>query len=321
LHCLSTQGNADLPGLRQIDKKKPMEEAERDAPAHDRKFVVALARGLEVLRVFRASDGLLGNTEIAERTGLPKPTVSRLTYTLTELGYLTHLPRFSKYQLAPAAMALGYTALAHIGVRHIARPYMQGLADYANASVALGSRDRLAIIYIQHCLSSSTLKVRLDVGSRIPIATTAIGRAVIAAMPDSERDGLLRDLEDRYPQEWPKIRDGIDQAMSDIRKYGFTLSVGDWQDDVNGVAAPLVMPDGSGIYAFNCGAPSFSLSRDRLLNDIGPRLLEVVRTVESLLSGRSDGPGEYEDTKTPVFQGGIRGTTGTGGSGERRRRA
>ncbi len=117
------------------------------------------------------------------------------------------------------------------------------------------------------------------------------------------------------------MRAGIDQAMSDVRKYGFTLSVGEWQDDVNGVAAPLVMPDGSGVYAFNCGAPSFSLSRDRLLNDIGPRLLEVVRTVESLLSGRSDGPGEYEDIKTPVFQGGIRGTTGTGGRGERRRRA
>ena len=111
------------------DGKASLEEPEDVASGRDRKFVVALARGLEVLRVFRAHDGLLGNTEIAERTGLPKPTVSRLTYTLTELGYLTHLPRFSKYQLAPAAMALGYTALAHIGIRHIARPYMQGLAD------------------------------------------------------------------------------------------------------------------------------------------------------------------------------------------------
>src|SRR5256885_13076191 len=61
------------------------------APAHgaraavhgDRKFVTALARGLEVLRVFTPTEGLLGNGEIAERTGLPKPTVSRLTYTLT----------------------------------------------------------------------------------------------------------------------------------------------------------------------------------------------------------------------------------------------
>src|SRR5215469_5383641 len=77
----------------------------------DRKFVAALARGLEVLRAFTATDGLLGNGEIVERTGLPKPTVSRLTYTLTKLGYLTYVERLGKYQLAPAALALGYSAL------------------------------------------------------------------------------------------------------------------------------------------------------------------------------------------------------------------
>jgi len=309
-----------LTGSTKIDRQKQIDEPGLEKPANDRKFVVALARGLEVLRVFRASDGLLGNTEIADRTGLPKPTVSRLTYTLTELGYLTHVPRFSKYQLAPAAMALGYTALAHMGIRHIARPYMQGLADYANASVALGARDRFSVIYIQHCLSSSSLKVRLDVGSRIPIATTAIGRALVAMMSEEEREKLFPQLEARSPEAWPAILAGFEQASDDIRRYGFTLSVGDWQDDVNGVAVPLVMPDGSGVYAFNCGAPSYALTEEKLTSEIGPRLLDVVRTVESILSGRSDGPGEYEDIRTPVFQGGLRGTASTGGRGERRRR-
>jgi DNA-binding IclR family transcriptional regulator len=72
--------------------------------ATDRSFVVALSRGLDVLRAFRPNDGLLGNQEIAARTNLPKPTISRLTYTLTKLGYLTPVPRFDKYQLAPAAI-------------------------------------------------------------------------------------------------------------------------------------------------------------------------------------------------------------------------
>ena len=77
--------------------------------ATDRSFVVALSRGLDVLRAFQPNDGLLGNQEIAARTKLPKPTISRLTYTLTKLGYLTPVPRFEKYQLAPAALALGYS--------------------------------------------------------------------------------------------------------------------------------------------------------------------------------------------------------------------
>ena len=58
-----------MSGRGQTGLKRQVEAGEDAAPEHDRKFVVALARGLEVLRVFRASDGLLGNTEIAERTG------------------------------------------------------------------------------------------------------------------------------------------------------------------------------------------------------------------------------------------------------------
>src|SRR5438552_15836313 len=86
--------------------------------ATDRSFVVALSRGLDVLRAFHPNDGLLGNQELAARTKLPKPTVSPLTYTLTKLGYLTPVPRFEKYQLAPSAMALVYAALADLWVRH-----------------------------------------------------------------------------------------------------------------------------------------------------------------------------------------------------------
>src|ERR1041384_854808 len=68
----------------------------RPAVETDRKFVTALARGLEVLRAFTPAEGLLGNGEIAERTRLPKPTVSRLTYTITKLGYLSHVERLAQ---------------------------------------------------------------------------------------------------------------------------------------------------------------------------------------------------------------------------------
>src|ERR1044072_6565230 len=95
-----------------------MKRASKKA-ATDRNLVVALSRELDVLRAFQPNDGLLGNQEIAARTKLPKPTISRLTYTLTKLGYLTPVPKFEKYQLAPSAMALGYAGLANLGVRHL----------------------------------------------------------------------------------------------------------------------------------------------------------------------------------------------------------
>ncbi|MGB3506978.1 MAG: helix-turn-helix domain-containing protein, partial [Xanthobacteraceae bacterium] len=105
--------------------------------ATDRNFVVALARGLEVLRAFHPKDGLLGNQEIAARTNLPKPTVSRLTYTLTKLGYLTQVPRFEKYQLTPAAMSLGYAALANLGVQHLSESFREDVMRATGGAVAV----------------------------------------------------------------------------------------------------------------------------------------------------------------------------------------
>ncbi|MEJ2434659.1 MAG: IclR family transcriptional regulator [Pseudolabrys sp.] len=256
------------------------------AAHHDRKFVVALARGLEVLRAFTPSEGLLGNREIAARTGLAKATVSRLTYTLTTLGYLTHIDRLEKYQLAPGALAIGYSTLANMRIRQVAKPHMQALANYSGASVALGTRDRFNVIYIEFCRGKSATLLRLGVGARIPLATTAMGRALLAGTPDKERQRLLRELARREGAKWSKLRPGLDRALKDVDGRGFGMSVGEWQSDINAVGVPLTPPDGSAVFAFNCGAPAFHFSRARLESDIGPRLLNTVRNIEAELNGR-----------------------------------
>ena len=105
-----------------------------DAGKNDRQFVTALARGLEVLRAFGPGSGPLGNQEIAEFAGLPKPTVSRLTHTLTKLGYLNYLPRLGKYELGTAGPCPGLRragehagaptgASRHAGTRHLCRRF------------------------------------------------------------------------------------------------------------------------------------------------------------------------------------------------------
>jgi DNA-binding IclR family transcriptional regulator len=256
------------------------------APEHDRKFVIALARGLDVLRAFTSTESLLGNQEIATRAGLPKATVSRLTYTLTKLGYLTHIERLSKYALAPAALSIGYSALTSLRIRQVAQPFMQELADYTGASVALGSRDRLNLIYIEQARGKTSSMLRLDLGSRIPIATTAMGRALLAAVPSEEREWLMTHIAKHAGNGWPTMKKGIERAVGDFEKRGFTLSIGDWQSDVCAVGVPFVPADGSGIFAFNCGAPAFQLTRERLETDIGPRLVNMVRNVEAALAGR-----------------------------------
>src|SRR2546429_9432549 len=104
----------------------------------DRQFATTLARGLEVLRCFTPLEPLLGNKEISVRTGLPKPTVSRLTYTLTKLGYLRHNMRLGKYQLGSAVLSIGDSLLAAVELRPNGRPPVKEVAQYCNSSVVMG---------------------------------------------------------------------------------------------------------------------------------------------------------------------------------------
>jgi len=204
---------------------------------------------------------------------------------LTKLGYLTPVPRFEKYQLAPSAMALGYAALANLGVRHLSEAYREEVMRETGGAVAVGGRDRLSMIYFGQSRNGLTLGVQLDVGSRIPIATTAMGRAYIWALPSEERASLLRELREHYGSRWPRMRDGIERAGETVEQFGFTISAGEWQDDVHAVGVALKLNDGTGPYAFNCGAPAFRFTEDRLRNDIGPRLVAMVRNIEAALGG------------------------------------
>ncbi len=249
----------------------------------NRNFVTALARGLEILRAFEPGHTMLGNQELAERTGLPRPTISRLTYTLTELGYLSYNARLGKYQPAAGVLALGYACLASFGVRQVARPLMQELARDLDVAVALGTRDRLQMIYLENCQGQGALTLRLDVGSRIPLATTAMGRALLAAVPDEERSYLLDRLRRHHKDDWERVREGIEKAVEDYRMQGYVSSRGDWSHDVNSVGVPLVLPD-STVVAFNCGGPSFLLSQQRLDEELGPRLRTMVSDVRNILA-------------------------------------
>src|SRR5215472_10847453 len=144
--------------------------AEDPAGRGDRHFVTALGRGLEVLASFRKGEALLGNQDIAARCGLPKSTVSRLTYTLSKLGYLHYVEEAAKYRLGTAVLTLGASMLAKLDVRNIARPLMEELATSAKVSSALGARDRLSMVYIESFYGYTPVSLAVEVGSRISIS-------------------------------------------------------------------------------------------------------------------------------------------------------
>ena len=246
----------------------------------DRQFVTALARGLEILRCFRPGETYLTNSEMAKRTGMPKPTISRLTYTLTKLGYLTYSADQGRYQLGAPVLALGYTLLANLDVRKLARPAMQELAEYAQCSVAIGIRDRLHMVYVEACRGSAAVTLRRDAGSRIPLATTAMGKAYLCGLPQTDRDFLMDHIRLTADTNWPKIKTDIEQGFKDYQDRGFVLSSGLWDANISAVGVPLLDQDIARTMAFNCGGPAFLLPYEKLVEDLGPRLVQLVRNVE-----------------------------------------
>ena len=272
--CSPDQGALSETERVLLDPISALEDEEKD-----RQFVTALARGLELLRCFSPRESVLSNQELARKANLPRPTVSRLTYTLTRLGYLKQLPQ-GKYQLDVGVMSFGYGMLSNLSIRAVAHPLMEQLANHANAAVAMAARDRLQMVYLDVVHGQGNLTMRRQVGTHLPLHLSAAGRACLAGLPENECDFLLDHIRERHTEDWPKIRKGLEKAFRDYADYGYCLSIGEWNRDVNAVAVPMTHAQ-HGLLAFNCGGPSFQLSREKLEEDIGPRLVHMVSNIEA----------------------------------------
>jgi DNA-binding IclR family transcriptional regulator len=255
----------------------------------DRQFVTALARGLDILRCFSRKDRELGNAEIAERTRLAKPTVSRLTFTLTQLGYLTYSPETGRYALSVGVLSFSHAYLGTLDVRNVARPYMQQLADDVHASVSLGAPDPSGqhMVFLEICQGAGQMfHISLEVGSRVPHGWTAMGRAFLAALPSEAREERLASYRKSTPRpQWEQIEAGIDKAVRDYERFGFCLSVGEWVKDVWAVGVPMVSREGHRILALNCSGPIFDMNRQRIIQDVGPRLVALRDKVMAATGG------------------------------------
>lgn len=254
--------------------------ARRGDAGSETQFVESVARAVAILTAFRADDAPLGNSELAERTGLTKPTVSRLTYTMTKCGMLIYNSRFRVYELGPSVHALGYIAARTSGVRQIAGPLMRQLADRANFNIGLGSRDGSTMVYLEAFEGGALVGLRLSGGSRLPILQSAMGRAYLCALESEQRDAILADLEPLQKENWTVLMSKLERARQEFLSQGFCTSIGDWRPDINGLAAPIISPADGQVYAVNLGGPSYLLPEDRIRTELGPKVVDLVKDVE-----------------------------------------
>ena len=258
-------------------------------PAKDRQFVTALARGLDILRAFHAGEGMLGNQEIAHRTGLPKPTVARLTHTLTELGYLNYIRRFRKYELGASVLALGYAAISSMDVRRASRQPLETARPRAQRLDRAG-RPRPSFDDLPRGLPRPVgggdhprrRHARADGqhgdGPRLPVLAA---RRRPQQADRCDPPPLARRLDQGEDRPRALVQGAADR--------GFCVTWGEWLPELCGVGAPLRNTDGTAAYAINASAPIYQISRDRLEADWGPRLVKVARDIRTGMAAQPCG--------------------------------
>jgi IclR family transcriptional regulator, positive regulator for flagellar biogenesis len=245
---------------------------------------LTVERGLEVLHAFRAARAPLSNAELVRRTGLPKATVSRLTTTLISIGYLRRVGGGRQFELSAGALSIGHAYLEANPVTRLVTPVMQKLADKLNLSVALAVPHRLDMVYIAWRASARIATLRLGVGSLLPMASTAVGRAYLYALPDAMREPLIAALLEAAGDDAGTVRENLEAAFEDLRQTGVCMSVGEYQRNAYGVAVPIVVGRTRTLMALNCGAVELEPDMAAIRQRVAPELKIAADTLSTILS-------------------------------------
>jgi DNA-binding IclR family transcriptional regulator len=246
--------------------------------------VSALGRGFEVLECFASTRRPIGNGEVAQLTGIPRATVSRLIATLVSLGQLRPAKERDLYELASGVVRLAQAFLGAFDVRHHARPHVVTLAETTGASAFIGIRDGDDMLVIEGARSrSAALLISADIGTRMAISTSALGRAWLAGVDETTR----RSVVDRWRREAGRAArcgTSLDQALAQAWQCGYALSIGEWHPNINAVAVPVSTASGE-VISLNCGSPAFVLPADRLVELVVPKLLKAAKAMAHDIGG------------------------------------
>jgi DNA-binding IclR family transcriptional regulator len=251
-------------------------------------FNRSLERGVDLLRAFKPGSGLLGNGDLAERTGLARSTVSRLTQTLTACGLLEHDTSARAYRLAPAMLSMAYAMRSAHPVLPQVEPVLRELASRYRINAGLAAADRDEVVYLASVRFNQDEPLRhIAAGQRIPMALTALGRAYLSTLDRDALIACLARLHDRHTRHWASTLRAIRRSIREVHTQGWCAV--SWQPEVVSLATPIH-------YGASCLMINVSMTTDAPLAEaarqLSPRLEELARQIQSTLSAHQITRGE-----------------------------
>lgn len=228
-----------------------------------------LQRGLDILEYLAANREPIGVRELAQALGMSPSTCYRLMIAFAERGYLQQDLESRRWSLGLKLLELGVTLLNGPGLPSLARSHLEALMHATNESVYLGVRDGDWVVYIDTILSQQALRTNVTLGSRWPLHATALGKVLLAALPDEEVEQVLnRDL-NTLTSTTITDREILYKQIVETRERGYALNFGETIEGIFCAAAPVHDYTGTTVAAIGAAGPLVRIGEANIPQVIG----------------------------------------------------
>lgn len=239
-----------------------------------REFVESLARGLTVITAFGEGRAELTLTEVAQATGLARATARRALITLEHLGYVTTHDRV--FRLTPRVLGLGFPPLSRTTLAGIAAPHLTELSQRLHDSVSLAVLAGDEIQYTGRVATTRVMSVNVTVGTRLPAYATALGRVMLADLPEPRLPELLP-LTPHTLTDPEKFRAELDH----VREAGYALVDEELEEGLRSIAMPVRERGGRVVAAVNVAMHSSRRTAEECVRDVLPELHATAGRIEA----------------------------------------
>jgi IclR family pca regulon transcriptional regulator len=256
------------------------------APADDPKpgdgYVQSFARGLQVLRSFGRGAPAQTLSEAAERAGLTRAGARRILLTLQSLGYVEQDGRL--FRLTPKVMELGFAYLASQPWWHLAQPLMEELTQALGESTSAAVLDGDEIVYVLRVPMQKIMSINLGIGSRLPAASTSMGRVLLAHLPDHERERRVRamTLQALTPKSTTDP-DKLLRLLAQVRRQGWALVNEELELGLMSLAVPITDRGGRVMAAINVSSRPQRQTAAEMQKRCLPPLQQVAERISALM--------------------------------------
>lgn len=240
-----------------------------------------LYRGLAVLEYLASNHRSATLTELSERLGFPTASVFRITNALTEMGYLSRDPATKRFMLTNQMLRLGQPQGCDRGLVESALPAMRGLRKLTGETTQLCCLIDRDNVVLEQLLATQPFKYSVDLGARCPCYSCAPGKAMVAFLPDQEREELIRRLRfKRFTDNTITTYDAFRAEIETIVADGYAIDRAEGLEGIRCVAAPILDRGGAPVGAITIAGPS-SRILDRDLARLGHRVVEASADAQS----------------------------------------